>query len=261
MCTLHLAWLDYTAYMRLAVMGKGGAGKSVIAGTLARLRGRDGRHVLAVDLDVNPGLAVSLGIPVSDDGLPEDAIEPAPPDIPYGYDIRSGLSPEEAVARYSKQAPDDVRFLQIGNVSRVDHGVQRFVVAIRRILRGFRPPGWDVVADLEAGPTTAYEGYADFADRALIVVEPSWASALAARRIASVMHESGPPAAIIGNKVRTAEDAAAIQALGASLGLPVLGMIPFDGAVADADREGRAPLEASPEGPGMESLRVIARAL
>lgn len=247
--------------MRLAVMGKGGAGKSVIAGTLARLRARDGRQVLAVDMDVNPGLAVSLGISVSDDGLPEEAIQPAPPDIPYGFDIRSGLSPEEAVTLYSRQAPDEVRFLQIGNVGRVDHGVQRFVVPIRRILRGFRVPGWDVVADLEAGPTTPYEGYADFADTALIVVERSWASALAARRIASVVRERGPQAAIIGNKVRTLEDAAAIEALGASLGLPVLGMIPYDGAVAEADREGRAPLEASPEGPGMKSLRVIARAL
>lgn len=261
MCKLHLARLDYTAYMRLAVMGKGGAGKSVIAGTLARLRARDGRQVLAVDMDVNPGLAVSLGIPVTDDGLPDDAVQPAPPDIPYGFDIRSELSPKEAVARYARQAPDDVRFLQIGNIGRVDHGLQRFVVVIRRILRGFREPGWDVVADLEAGPTTVYEGYADFADTALIVVEPSWASALAARRIASVVRDGGPPAAIIGNKVRTQEDAAGIEALGASLGLPVLGMIPFDAAVAKADREGRAPLEASPDGPGMESLRVIARAL
>ena len=247
--------------MRVALVGKGGAGKSMIAATISRLRGRDGRHVLAVDLDVNPGLAVSLGVPVTDEGLPADAVQAASPDIPYGFDIRSGLSPEEAVSRYSREAPDQVRFLQIGNVGRVDHGLQRFVVAIRRILRGFRPPGWDVIADFEAGATTAYEGYADFADQALIVVEPSWTSMLAARRIASVLYESGPPAAIIGNKIRAAEEASTVNELAASLRLPILGMVPFDRAVADAERQGRPPLEVADRGVAIDSLRTIVRAL
>jgi CO dehydrogenase nickel-insertion accessory protein CooC1 len=47
--------------LRLAVVGKGGAGKSVIAGTLARLLARRGERVLALDSDLLPGLALSLG--------------------------------------------------------------------------------------------------------------------------------------------------------------------------------------------------------
>jgi CO dehydrogenase maturation factor len=44
--------------LRVAVVGKGGAGKSLIAGTLARR----GHHVLALDVDTLPGLALSLGL-------------------------------------------------------------------------------------------------------------------------------------------------------------------------------------------------------
>jgi len=48
--------------MKLAVSGKGGSGKTSVAGTMARLLARGGRDVLAIDGDSNPNLAVTLGI-------------------------------------------------------------------------------------------------------------------------------------------------------------------------------------------------------
>ena len=48
--------------MRLAVSGKGGAGKTTIAATLARLFARRGCRVNALDDDPNPNLAVALGL-------------------------------------------------------------------------------------------------------------------------------------------------------------------------------------------------------
>jgi CO dehydrogenase maturation factor len=48
---------------RIAVCGKGGSGKTTIAGTLARLIARQGHPVIAIDGDSNPNLAISLGIP------------------------------------------------------------------------------------------------------------------------------------------------------------------------------------------------------
>lgn len=48
--------------LRLAVAGKGGSGKTTIAGTLARLLARRGRPVIAVDADTNPNLATTLGL-------------------------------------------------------------------------------------------------------------------------------------------------------------------------------------------------------
>ena len=48
--------------MRIAVAGKGGVGKTTIAGTLARVLAEGDDHVLAMDADPNPNLALTLGV-------------------------------------------------------------------------------------------------------------------------------------------------------------------------------------------------------
>ena len=49
--------------MKLAVSGKGGVGKSTIAGTLARLYAADSCRVLAIDADPDANLASAVGVP------------------------------------------------------------------------------------------------------------------------------------------------------------------------------------------------------
>jgi CO dehydrogenase maturation factor len=49
--------------MKIAVAAKGGSGKTTLAGTLARVLGRRGQTVLAIDADSNPNLAITLGLP------------------------------------------------------------------------------------------------------------------------------------------------------------------------------------------------------
>lgn len=49
--------------MKVAVAGKGGSGKTTVAGTLARVLARRGAEVLAIDGDTNPNLAIAVGIP------------------------------------------------------------------------------------------------------------------------------------------------------------------------------------------------------
>lgn len=49
--------------MKIAIAGKGGSGKTTIAGTLARALARSsGRGVLAIDADSNPNLGLTLGL-------------------------------------------------------------------------------------------------------------------------------------------------------------------------------------------------------
>jgi len=48
--------------MKIAVAGKGGVGKTFIAGTLAAIYARDAQPVIAIDADPSPNLAVTLGL-------------------------------------------------------------------------------------------------------------------------------------------------------------------------------------------------------
>ena len=97
--------------MKIAVVGKGGVGKTSIAGNLARLLGRRGYRVLAIDGDPNPTLALTLGVNVAraDElrGLSPDLVEPTP----SGYRLTRTL--EQVCAEYALEAPDGVRLLAL----------------------------------------------------------------------------------------------------------------------------------------------------
>jgi len=48
--------------MKLAVVGKGGTGKTTTAAVVARTLARAGADVVALDCDSNPNLGISLGL-------------------------------------------------------------------------------------------------------------------------------------------------------------------------------------------------------
>lgn len=229
--------------VRLAVVGKGGVGKTLLSATLARLLARRGRSVLAADLDTNPGLTLSLGMPADAGALPPEAVE-AHDGAPYGWRLRSGLTPDEAVRAYATVGPDNVRTLGFGKISdTTNEAPRRTVMAYREILAGFGEPGWDVVGDLEAGPTTPFERYHAFADRALLVVTPTWASAMTARRLRPVLDDV--PVSIVGNRFgdEPAHPGASPEV-----------RIPFDPDAAEAERRGVAALDACPDSPTVTAI-------
>ena len=107
---------------RIAVCGKGGSGKTTIAGTLARVLAQRGHRVIAIDGDSNPNLAITLGIP------PDRAatLTPLPRTLLERRVDESGTTrvvlaePAEAIIQeYGIPAPDGVTLLLMG---RVDHG-------------------------------------------------------------------------------------------------------------------------------------------
>ncbi|MCA1692654.1 MAG: AAA family ATPase [Actinobacteria bacterium] len=236
--------------LRLAVIGKGGAGKTVICSTLARLLARQGRKVLAVDMDTNPGLAYSIGLEAAggDHGLSPDALEESP-GAAYGWQLRSGLLPREAVERFAVPAPDGVAFLSMGKIGEVDKSsAKRTVVAVIQILLGFGEPGWDVIGDLEAGPTTPFERYHAFSDDVMVVVGPAWRSALTARRLLPMVGD-GRRTTIVANRFRNERD---------HPGLVPRIRIPFDPQVAEAERQGLSPLDVCPDSPAIRAIAQVA---
>jgi len=108
--------------MKIAVAGKGGSGKTTVAGTLARLLGRRGHTVVAIDADTNPNLAVTLGL--SRDVAA--SVQPVPREVmreqvdAAGQTVRTLAVPHETViARYGVPAADNTTLLLMG---RVAHG-------------------------------------------------------------------------------------------------------------------------------------------
>ncbi len=109
--------------MRIAVAGKGGTGKTTIAGTLARILARVGRPVLAIDADTMPNLATTIGVPGGGgvqaiSSLPSNLLERR--EDPDGT-VRTVFTadPEELINRHGVVGPDGVRLIVMG---RVGHG-------------------------------------------------------------------------------------------------------------------------------------------
>ena len=103
--------------MKIVVAGKGGVGKTTVAGTLARSLGRAGHRVVALDADANPMLGISLGVgPEATDAL-----------VAVRQGLEDGESEHEPtiegfVDRFGTEAPDGVRLVVASRIDQFDPG-------------------------------------------------------------------------------------------------------------------------------------------
>lgn len=103
--------------MKVVVAGKGGSGKTTVAGLLARLLARSGREVVALDADTNPMLGISLGIePELVDGLVSARQALAAGELEHQPTAR------EIVATFGADAPDGVRLVVVSRIDQADPG-------------------------------------------------------------------------------------------------------------------------------------------
>jgi CO dehydrogenase maturation factor len=218
-------------HMRLAFAGKGGTGKTALAALVARAFAEQGRMVLAVDLDVNPGLAVSLGVSLDDRLLPDEAVEERPT-APYGWALAEHLTAAEAVRRCGIRVGPRIVYLGFGNIAHAEHSVRRYITAVRQVAEQFDHPGWVVVMDLGAGPTAVFEGHARAADLVLVVAEPTPASMLGAERLISILRHDGTPAALVQNETHPPQE------LDGPVGIAPFSTVPFDLELARLERTG-----------------------
>lgn len=110
--------------MKIAIGGKGGTGKTTLAGTLARVLAQAGRDVVAVDADSNPNLHAILGFPSER----ADAIEPIPRDLLEAVEeegVRRLVLTRpaaEVIETYAARGPDGVRLVIGGRVGHAGAG-------------------------------------------------------------------------------------------------------------------------------------------
>ncbi|MBW6518186.1 MAG: AAA family ATPase [ANME-2 cluster archaeon] len=232
--------------MKIAITGKGGVGKTTLAGTLARLMARDGMDVLAIDADPDMNLASALGI----DNPPGPLT-----DYKEFIDERAGgpdgmfkLNPkvDDVVERFGVVGPDGVKMLIMGTVERGGSGCMCSASSfLRALLRHvvFRESSV-VIMDMEAGIEHLGRGTTKGIDLMIVVVEPGSRSLETAERIKRLGTELGIGkfAAVI-NKVREG-DIGVVESRLEALGIPVLGMLPYDISMVEADLNGQPPLKS-----------------
>jgi CO dehydrogenase maturation factor len=245
--------------MRVAFVGKGGSGKSSLAGTFARVLAGTGERVLALDSDPMPGMAFSLGVDQVDAGLPDEAVEEYVEDGRRRFRLRPGLNGTRAIEQYAVRGPDGVHFLQLGKARgpRWDNTAQHH--GFQRVLDDLPAEGWSVVGDLPGGTRQPFMTWGRYAETFLVVVEPTPASMLTGRRLARLASMPGSPRVLaLANQVRDPGDA---DLVAARTGLGLAGAVPFDPGVGSSDRLGTAVLDHDPGGPTVTAVRSLVAAL
>ena len=100
--------------MRLAVVGKGGSGKTTTSAVVARTLARQGLSVIALDCDSNPNLGISLGI--GDDET--DRLVSMRQALDEGEEESHAPTWDDLIDRFGSDGPDGVR---LAVVSRIDN--------------------------------------------------------------------------------------------------------------------------------------------
>ena len=249
--------------MRLAFVGKGGAGKSAISGTFARMLARQGDLVLAIDSDPLPGLAFSLGLPIDDSPpIPDDAVvERKEGEEGPRWRLNPDIDPLEAVEKWSVEAPDGVRFLQFGKIKGDPRNLWRSQIAFRFIINKLPPGTWNVVGYLPGGTRQAFTGWGNWAQTVLIVVEPTAKSLLSGRRLARMADldpEAPKRVMAVANKVTEPGD---VEMIAKGTGLEVVAAVPLDDALAEAERRQLAPIDFAPDCPAVLAVESLVERL
>ena len=247
-----------TAPLWFGVAGKGGSGKSVLSGTLARILARRGHKVLAIDSDPMPGMVHSLGADEPDTPALMGAVE-KPEKGPWR--LRADVDPAKVVSDYTTEAPDGIRLMQLGKADKdglksVQGSVNAYLEIVRRMHEEPSLYEWAIVGDLPAGPRQLGAGFSPYAGLYVVVVEPTSQSAMTGRRVARLARGPlGADVIFVASKVAGAEERSRVERL---LGEPVEFEIPADEAVRDAERRCVAVIDAAPDSPVVRAAEKLA---
>jgi CO dehydrogenase maturation factor len=115
------------------------------------------------------------------------------------------------------------------------------------------------ILDTEASPEHLSRGTARYADALYAVVEPYYKSLETGRRMSALAQDLGlPRVGLIANKVRDESELEAVGEFASRHGLDVVGVIPYDERLPEAERAGAAPLDFAPESDAVAAIERLA---
>jgi CO dehydrogenase maturation factor len=238
--------------MKIAISGKGGVGKTLLAAFLSYTFAEAGYSVIAIDADPDANLAATLGYPHPEQMTPISELSDL---IEERVGVRPGtsgsffkLNPrvDDLPEKYSVKI-DGIRVMAMGRIKRGGTGCYCPEGALLQALISHLILQRDevVILDMEAGIEHLSRGTARAVDKLIIVVEPGRRSLETAQTIKALAEDLGlRHIAVVGNKIRSAADKEFIKS-----NLPdieILGFINYDPAINDADHANRSLFTASP---------------
>lgn len=232
--------------MKLAVVGKGGTGKTTLTAVLARRLATHGRSVVAVDADPDGNLAAALGI--AEEQMPQpiahmrELIIERTDAKDEGAGLMFKLNPkvDDLPERFAVDA-SGVKVLVLGTVETGGKGCMCPEGALlKALLQHLLLRVEDhVILDMEAGLEHMGRASATGVDALVAVVEPGMRSVQTATRIQKLAADIGiKKTFVVTNKIRQPEQNDTLaQALS---GQTIIGSLPYSEELARADLEGRS---------------------
>ena len=229
------------------VSGKGGVGKTTVAGGIAGTLAAMGRCVLLIDGDVGLGnLDLMLGI---EGEAVHDLLE-----------VLGGHCPlRSALLRISKEHP--LWYLPLALSMRADFSN---LPRLPEVLATLRDKFDDVIVDCPAGLGETVRCLTQGADLALVVTTPDLAAVRDARRTMQMLAQMNREARLVINRIRPSliqqGDAPDVDDIIDSVGAQLLGLIPEDALVTPLQNAG-VPVIFQTASPAAAQIRDVARRL
>jgi CO dehydrogenase maturation factor len=252
--------------LKIALVGKGGSGKTTLAALLVRRLAAVGFPVLAVDADINQHLAVALGateeqaaaLPTLAGHLPliKDYLRGANPRI-ASAEVMVKTTPPGAGSRLLRVVESNpifdacvheiggVRLAVTGSFADDDLGVACYhskVGAVELVLNHLVDrAGEYVVVDMTAGADSFASGLFTRFDVMFLICEPTVRSVGVYRQYRSYARDFGVRIAVVGNKVSDEYDAAFLRA---QVGADLVGCVSLSAHVRATERGETRPISA-----------------
>ncbi|MHB1034874.1 MAG: ATP-binding protein [Pirellulales bacterium] len=251
--------------MKLAVVGKGGVGKTTVSAALARRLAARGESVIAVDADPDGNLPAALGVPADRTPTPIVAMRDLILDRTGAKDGGAGLmfklnpDVDDLPERFCVDA-GGVKLLVLGTVETGGKGCMCPEGTVLKALMQhllLRVPD-HVILDMEAGLEHMGRASARGVDALIAVVEPGMRSVQTALRVERLAKDIGiERTLVVANKIHAPHELEVLKrALG---GREIAGALPYSDHLARADLDGRAQGAGDP--PWAEAIEQIGQAL
>jgi len=231
--------------MKIAFTGKGGTGKTTLAGLFIQALSKDGKEILAADCDPDSNLATALGFEGAGKITPiaemKDMIEKRM-GVEKGDRSFFKLNPQidDIPGKFAKNK-GNIKLIVMGAVKGGGSGCMcPENTFIKNLLNHIAlKKGEHLVMDMEAGVEHFGRATAESCDFVLTVVEPSLNSIETAGKIKKLARDIGiKKVYALGNKIRKAAD---IKFIEKTLGdIRLIGTVEFDERFLERSRKGSA---------------------